>query len=388
MSRAVWLIALSAAVGTASGLTSLAFLHALEAATDARLSNDWLLWLLPPIGLVVGLAYARFGEQARRGTPLVVQAARAESVDVPLRMTPMIFAAAALAHLGGASVGREGVALQMAGSLADSGARRVGLDRADRQLMAVAALAAGFGGMFGVPLSGIVFALAMSSMWRLSAVVTASVGACTAFATVEALGWEHMAFPTLPRVALTWQLPPQLVALGVVLGLCSIIYARGLSTMRAAMERWVRWPPLRPAIGGAATVALALLLGRDYLGLSFGLAEQAVLGVPADVWDPLLKLAFTIIALGCGFHGGELIPLMVVGATASSVVADVVDGPSAVMVAAGFAAVFAASAHTVATGVVLAAELFGWRAAAPALVVTGVARLVVSGRALFDSEHE
>jgi H+/Cl- antiporter ClcA len=50
--------------------------------------------------------------------------------------------------------------------------------------------------------------------------------------------------------------------------------------------------------------------------------------------------------------------------------------------------VFAASAHTVATGVVLAAELFGWRAAAPALVVTGVARLLVSGRALFDSEHE
>ena len=62
-------------------------------------------------------------------------------------------------HLAGASVGREGTALQMSGSLSDLLGRTVRLEPAERRVLLVTSLAAGFGAMFGVPLAGVVFAM-------------------------------------------------------------------------------------------------------------------------------------------------------------------------------------------------------------------------------------
>jgi H+/Cl- antiporter ClcA len=376
-------MALAAAAGVAGGTASFAFLHALRWATNARLAHDWPLWLLPSIGLAIGSAYHWFGAGAQTGTPLVIDVARGADRPIPLRMTALIFGAATLGHLSGASVGREGVALQMSGSLADSFGRSVHLGHRDRQVLVASSLAAAFGGMFGVPVSGVVFALTISHLCRPLAVLCAGIGAASAYATVELLGWEHFHYPTLPTVNWTLGLPLALAVCGVVLGLLGRLYLSSLDRVRHILARPI-WPPLRPVIGALATIGLAALVGRDYLGLSFGLAEAALAGLPVDWWDPLLKLTFTVLALGFGFHGGELIPLMVVGATASSVIADWLGAPTAVMVAAGFAAVFASSAHTAVAGVVIAVELFGCQALAPALIVTGAARLLAQPHTLFD----
>ena len=42
-------------------------------------------------------------------------------------------------------------------------------------------------------------------------------------------------------------------------------------------------------------VALMLLVGRDYLGLSTQLYSDAIAGNHIDWWDPLLKLLFTLM---------------------------------------------------------------------------------------------
>ena len=64
-----------------------------------------------------------------------------------------------LSHLGGASVGREGTALQMGGALADQFSRWIALDTSERRTLLPCGVSAGFAAVFGTPFAAAVFAL-------------------------------------------------------------------------------------------------------------------------------------------------------------------------------------------------------------------------------------
>ncbi|HAP75892.1 MAG TPA: voltage-gated chloride channel protein, partial [Acidimicrobiaceae bacterium] len=160
---------LFAAIGGAlTGLISYAFLRSLDWATRTRLAHEWLVWLLPLCGLVVGGAYFYKGGRAKGGTPAVIEQANVFTHGVPARMAPMIFGGSIAGHVVGASVGREGAALQMAGSVTDTAATVARLSHDDRRTLIAASLAGGWGAVFGVPFTGIVFALQMTRhhRWR------------------------------------------------------------------------------------------------------------------------------------------------------------------------------------------------------------------------------
>ena len=80
------------------------------------------------------------------------------------------------------------------------------------------------------------------------------------------------------------------------------------------------WIPLRPVLGGVAVVGLAGLFGRDYLG-SLPLMDRALAGDRLSFWVFVLKIVFTAVTLGCGFPGGEVTPLFVIGATLGAALA-------------------------------------------------------------------
>ena len=112
-------------VGAASGVSSWALFEALDQATELRLDHGWLVWLLPVAAFILGAAYHYVGGPANRGTSLVVEqslppvdpSAPEHAPKIPYRMAPMIFGATYIAQLTGASVGREGAALQISGSI-------------------------------------------------------------------------------------------------------------------------------------------------------------------------------------------------------------------------------------------------------------------------------
>jgi H+/Cl- antiporter ClcA len=123
---------------------------------------------------------------------------------------------------------------------------------------------------------------------------------------------------------------------------------------------------------------LALLVGRDYLGLSVPLLEDAFNGDAGWV-DAAWKLVFTVIALATGFVGGEMVPLFVVGSALGAAVGAMFGLPVAVLVAVGFVTVFSAATTLTLFGVVAAVELFGWATLAPAVIAGLVAR-AIAGR--------
>ncbi len=358
------------------------FLGALDAVTAARIRHGWLVWLLPLFGLVVGTAYHRVGGRATQGTALAVSEAHQYTEGAPARMAPMVLGGTLLGHLGGASVGREGTAVQMSASLTDGVARVAHLSRDDRAALARAALAGGFGSVFGVPAAGVVFAMEVARRRTLRALVASVTAAVVGHGIVLALGHHHAA---LPRFALDVDAatPLRLAAAGVVFGLLARTFAVSVDALKIASRRFLGPSPLHPVVGAVATLALMLLFGRAYLGLSLPLVDAAFAG-EATWRDPLLEMLFTVVALGTGFVGGEVTPLFVVGATAGAALAAPLGLPVPATAALGLVAVFGAAAHVPLTCTVVAVELVGWDAALPALGVCLVARLLAVRRSIYD----
>jgi len=389
--------ALAVIVGAVSGVAAWALFESLDRATEWRLEHAWLVWLLPVAAFALGAAYHYAGGAANRGTSIVV----GESMPpddgterdpvVPYRMAPMIFAATFVAQLTGASVGREGAALQIGGSLTSLLSRPLRLTSSDQRLMLVAAMAGSFGGAFGVPLAGAVFGLEVQRTGRprYEGLVPAVVASVTADFVVESLGRHTPIVDVVGRLGIDvdWWVALRLAVVGVVAGLAARVFITVLHSVKHALRDIVKWVPARPVIGALATIALMLLFGRDYLGLSLPLVESALNGPHADWWDPVLKIVFTAVALGCSIPGGEVTPLFVVGATLGSVVASPLGLSPQFTAAACLAAVFGAASNTPIACAVLTVELFGAGMALPAVVVCAIAFAVSPRHGIYEGQR-
>lgn len=143
-----WLL-LAGLVGALAGTASAGFLVALEWATAWRAAHPWALALLPLGGLLVGLAYHRFGNRVVKGNNLILDEIHQPSTTIPLRLAPLVLGGTLLTHLLGGSAGREGTAVQMGAALSDQLARW--LPRRERRLLLIAGMSAGFASVFGTP---------------------------------------------------------------------------------------------------------------------------------------------------------------------------------------------------------------------------------------------
>jgi H+/Cl- antiporter ClcA len=354
-----WIV-LGAASGVLAGLASAAFLEALDHVTELRLDEPWIIWWLPIAGLVIGLVYHRWGGRSSAGNALLLDEIHEPTAWVPRRLAPLVFVGTVASHLFGASVGREGTALQMSGSLTDWMSRVLRLEPSDRRLLLIAAIAGGFGSVFGVPIAGAIFALEVQAVGRVryEALVPALTASIVGDLVVRGVGVDHPIRPQFdPPV--DGVLFAKIAVAGLVFGLVSTAFTSLTHHTKALAARWIGWPPARLAVGGVATLALVALVGRDYLGLSLPLVDQTLAGQDPETMAFALKLLFTAVALGCGFPGGEVTPLFVIGATLGGALAGPLHVDIALLGAVGFVAVFAGAANTPLACTVMGVELFG-----------------------------
>jgi H+/Cl- antiporter ClcA len=362
-----------ALVGVAAGIGSFVFLGSLTWATSQRLGSPWLLWLLPIAGLVLGTVAARVSGNATRGTNLVLDDAH-DAHDAhgdagpPLRMTFLALIGATVTHLFGGSGGREGAAVQIAAGL--TAPMRRAFPSLSRRRLAIAALAGGFGSVFGVPFAGAVFGLEVQVAWRLR--------------FRHALTSVAASF-TMTHTPRVWG---SILLIGISAGLCAMLFVEANHGLKRLLARYVREPGLRLAIGGMFVVAGVALVGtRAYLGLSLPLIQMALTGGAIASGAFALKLLFTIVTLGSGFPGGEVTPLFCVGSCLGAALAGPLHIAPMVLAPLGFLAVFAAASHTPLACSVLAIEVFGWSVAAPAVLVCVVASAVCGRRSIYGSQR-
>ena len=380
---------LSAAVALLAGSASALFLFALDQATETRTTHAWLLWLLPVAGFTVAWIYLRVGAAVEAGNKLLLEEILAPRQVVPLRMAPMILVATVISHLFGASVGREGTAVQMGGALADQLSRPFRLDESARRMLLLSGIAAGFASVFGTPLAGAVFALEVVAIGRLRAQALYPCVLAAVLADQVGLAWgaqhTHYAIGALPAPGL--MVLGMLLVAGVVFGLV----ARGFVGLNHAASDWMKqrlpWPPVRAFAGGAVIALLAWALPLEpYLGLGIpGIVQAFEQPLPAH--DFAAKAALTIASLASGFKGGEVTPLFWIGATLGNALAPLLELPLGLLAGMGFVAVFAGAAKTPLASTVMAMELFGAPAGLFAAIACLTSRAVSGPIGLYRVQH-
>ena len=382
-----WIV-LGAMSGVLAGLSSWVFLKGLERVTEFREhGRQWLVFLLPLAGMGMGAAYHYLGGRSHEGSNLLLDEIHEPTEWVPTRMAPLILIGTWVSHLFGASVGREGTALQLSGSLTDGLSKLLRLTPADRRMMLIAGLAGGFGAVFGVPVAGAVFALEVQHVGRMrfEPIIPALSAAIVGDRILTALGYHHTKYAAMLPHVTPWLLL-SVAAAGIVFGLVAAAFSGFTHTLKSTMARHVTWVPARPLMGGIVIIALVSIFGHRYQGLSEPLLAQAMAGQHLSFAAFALKLVFTVVAVGTGFFGGEVTPLFVMGATLGSAFALPLGIGGPLLAGVGFCAVFGAAANAPIACIILGVELFGAGAIVPLAVGCVIAYIVSGNRGIYSSQ--
>ncbi|MFZ6774775.1 voltage-gated chloride channel family protein [Undibacterium sp. SXout7W] len=353
-------MALGVAVAALAGSASALFLFLLDVVTRYREVHEWIIYFLPIAGFIVGWVYLHFGKNIEAGNNLLIDEIHDPKNIVPLRLAPLILVSTITSHLFGASVGREGTAVQMGGALADQITRLLHLKQGDRRILMMAGMSAGFSSVFGTPMAGAIFGLEVLFIGRMryDAIFPCFFAAIIADQVGMLCGIHHATYlvKSIPALSLPG-LMATLVA-GAIFGIVGMLFARTTHQIASALKKHISYAPLRPLIGGILIVAGIALLGTQrYVGLGIPIIQEAF-AQPLPLSDCIGKMIFTIISLGSGFKGGEVTPLFYIGATLGNALAPILHMPFSMLAALGFVAVFAGAANTPIASTMMAIELF------------------------------
>lgn len=348
-------------IGICIGTASAGFLQSLNWATDFRENNLGLIALLPIGGFLIGLLYYYFGKEAEAGNNLLIDTIHEPKQIIPFRMAPFVYLGTIATHFFGGSAGREGTALQMAGSIADQFSKPFNLSASERTILIIAAVAGGFGSVFGTPLAGAIFAIEFFLIGRIryNALFPAFVTAIIADIVTKL--WKtphtHYHIDLIPEISIV-NVAYTLLA-GIFFGLCASTFSKVIHKTGSLFKSKISYPPLRPFVGGVLVAGAIWIIGTTkYIGLGIPtIVESFEHQLPA--YDFAIKMILTILTLSAGFKGGEVTPLFFIGATLGNALSIFIPLPTGLLAGMGFVAVFAGATNTPIACTIMAIELFG-----------------------------
>lgn len=356
-----WLL-IATLIGIGVGSASALFLTSLHWAEQTRESNNWIIWLLPIGGMAIGMIYYYWGKDSELGNNLLIERVLHPSGNrIPFRMAPFVLIGTIVTHLFGGSAGREGTALQMAGSIADQLTKPLKLDKNDRKILIISAIAAGFGSVFGTPLAGAIFGLEVIVIGKMKydAIFPAFLAAILADHVTRLWGVGHTEYviDSIPDIN-TLNIVYSILA-GIAFGITAAIFSKLNHGISSFFKNKVKYPPLRPFIGGAIVAFVVFSIGTTkYIGLGVPVIVSAF-NEQLPSYDFAVKIMFTALTLGAGFKGGEVTPLFFIGATLGNALAWFIPLPMGLLAGMGFVAVFAGATNTPLACSIMAIELFG-----------------------------
>jgi chloride channel protein, CIC family len=217
----------------------------------------------------------------------------------------------------GASVGLEAGFTQAASSIGSWFGRRFHVRRNDLRLMVGCGAAGAISGAFGAPFAGAFYAFELiMGGYTAAALVPVGIAALNGYLVARVFAPLPLGIYADAMGAVTGRDLVIASVLGLVAALVGVALMRGVALCEQGLERARLWPPLRPALGGLAVGAMAIVTpqvmssGHGALHLS-GMMDRP-LRLIALVFA--LKALASVVSLGSGFRGGMFFASLLLGA--------------------------------------------------------------------------
>jgi H+/Cl- antiporter ClcA len=384
----VW-CSLGVVIGGFAGLASTLFLHSVDWAISIRKGHPWMILFLPVVGYLVAVYYKKNGKELETGNNLILDEIHEPSKIIPFRMVPMIFFGSVISHLFGASVGREGAAVQMGAGIADQFSKHLGNFFNNRKLILMMGMSAGFASIFGTPIAGAIFGFEVLFIGTLvyDALLPCFVAAISGYYTALLLGVVHPLYffmnvphPTIPGFL-------SAIAAGIIFGYTAKLFVWSIHKVKDVLTEHVPNNLYHPIIGGLILIISYYATGTDRY---HNLGEEIIHASFTQriyPWDFLGKIFMTASSVGAGFKGGEVMPLFYVGSTLGNTLSYILPLDYPILAALGLVSVFAGAANVPIASVILAFELFGPGIGAYAALAVVASYLFSGSHGIYNSQR-
>ncbi len=406
------ILLLSLAVGALSALAALVLkglIHGIQWLIDTYLiagEHTWWYLICPMIGIALAALFVRYvvRDDISHGITKILYAISQRKSIIKLHNTWSSIVSSAITIGFGGSVGAEAPIVLTGAAIGSNLAKAFRLDQKTMMLMIGCGAAGAIGGIFKAPIAGLVFTLEVLlldlTMTSLAPLLIASVTATAV--TYLVTGSEPMfSLQTIEPFALNRI--PWYVCLGVICGLVSLYFTRGMNGLEQWFKRTFRSIGVKILVGGTILGTLIFLFpplyGEGYqviIDLMNGQATRHFVSSPLSQFDSpiwyfllyfvavlMMKIVASVATNGGGGVGGIFAPSLFMGAIAGYVCARVgnlmgLSIPESNFILGGMAGLMAGVMHAPLTGIFLIAELTGgYHLFMPLMIVSVLSYLTI-----------
>lgn len=323
---------------------------------------DYLVYFLPFVLLFTKYSN-KFAKTHGIGMKHFIEAQKGEERKISYHFPILLTLNTLLAHIFSASVGREGVAVQLGGAVGMSFSKNE-KNRERKNILIRLGMICGFSALFQTPLAACFFILEIT-VRRLTLTknhmlefclyfVSSFLSACLShFLGLEKffvkINFDFNAF-SLSFIFKTLLASVLLIFSGILFVVCQK-YFKKICTKNLSV----------PWILLCIFMIVSVIFNFRYASLGTNLIDFSFANEHIYSYDFILKLILTALCTSIGFSGGEVTPLFAIGASFGVVLASLFNLPILVVASLGYTLVFSSATKTFITPIFLALEVFGWQ---------------------------
>ncbi len=409
------------ALSAAAAALLKSFIHLIEWLVEGQLIADGRTWwylITPIIGITLAALFVKYvvRDDISHGiTKILYAISQRKSIIKAHNMWSSIVGSGLTIGFGG-SVGAEAPIVLTGAAIGSNLAKAFRLDQKTMMLMIGCGAAGAIGGIFKAPIAGLVFTLEVLMMdLTMTSVAPLLISSVTATAISYILTGTDPMFPLDNIEEFAIARIPWYLILGVVCGLASLYFTRGMNTLEQWMKHKVRSTGLKILVGGL-TLSLLIFLFPPLYGEGYDVIRQLINGdnLSALHNSPfekyllstefyaglstlntqlllliyfiaiiLLKIVASVATNGGGGVGGIFAPSLFMGAIVGFVTARIMNiaglmVPETSFALVGMAGLMSGVMHAPLTGIFLIAELTGgYHLFMPLMIVSVISYLTI-----------
>ena len=352
---------------------------------DKNEINYWYL-VFPVIGITIASLFVRYivKDNIGHGVTRILYAISQRKSIIKLHNTWTSLVGSSITIGFGGSVGAEAPIVLTGSAIGSNLGKFFRMDQKTMMLLVGCGAAGAIGGIFKAPIAGLVFTLEVLMLdMTMTSIVPLLISSITATSLTYILDDSSFLFNFKNVQPFTVDRIPYLIVLGIVCGLVSLYFTRGINFLEGVFKK-IEIPYKKIILGGATLSILIFLFpplyGEGYdtiiqllngnatsmfdrsLFLNFGISNWLIVGYLALII--FFKIFATASTNGAGGVGGIFAPSLFVGCLTGFMVATIMkqfgfNVPEVNFALAGMAGLMSGVMHAPLTGIFLIAEISG-----------------------------
>lgn len=333
-------------IGLLTGILITLFAKVIALGSELNYKYPYLILALPVGALLTQFIYQKLGSFYKNGTVDAIDEINHESLDekeknlatsqIPKTINPILilinFITTFFTHLFGASGGKEGAGVQIglcSSTLFYKFEQRLYNSKVSFSYYLMCGAAAAFSALFSAPIAGVFFGTQFASpnTSRLDAYLSCIPSSFFAVFISKALHIHTLTFNTSNTLPIGINSFLLVVAFSILIGILSIFTTRAMHFSKIRFEKICKNQYLKVLYPAIILMIINLILlmttsNPDYQGMGVPLFEK-VMANEKNYYSFLIKLVLVCLTYAASFTGGEVVPLLIIGALYGSTFASI-----------------------------------------------------------------